>query len=343
MGEDMKNESITVVGGGGWGTALAVHLAKKGYSVDLWVREPEVAAEIAERRTNSRFLPGVAIPPNVTADSDLGRVAKKEPCLIVMAVPTHGLRSVAVEMRGHFRYPLPVVVNVAKGLEVGSGMLPTAVLEEALGIAASGLCVLSGPSHAEEVGRGVPTAVVAASKRVEVAEKVQSVFFSPRFRVYSHDDVLGVELGGALKNIIAIACGIGDGIGFGDNTRAALMTRGLAEITRLGCALGARRETFWGLAGLGDLIVTCTSDLSRNRSLGKRIGQGESMQSIVSGMSQVAEGVRACQAAWQIARERGVAMPITEQAHGVLFENKSPSAALQDLLLREPRPEEDKN
>lgn len=175
----MKTETITVIGGGGWGTALAVHLGKKGYGVDLWAREPEVAEEINRQRSNSRFLPGVAIPENVSADSDLGRVGRKEPVLIVMAVPTHGLRSVAAEMSGKFRYPLPVIVNVAKGLEVGSGMTPTAVLEEALGVTPAALCVLSGPSHAEEVGRDVPTAVVAASRSLEVAEKVQSVFFSP--------------------------------------------------------------------------------------------------------------------------------------------------------------------
>jgi glycerol-3-phosphate dehydrogenase (NAD(P)+) len=205
------------------------------------------------------------------------------------------------------------------------------------------LGVLSGPSHAEEVARGLPTAVVAASSSAETAARIQAVFFSPRFRVYSSTDPIGVELGGALKNVIAVACGVAEGLGLGDNTKAALVTRGLAEMTRLGVGLGARRETFMGLAGLGDLVVTCTSDLSRNRRLGRRLGAGESLADVLGSMQQVAEGVNACKSAWAIARHRNIRMPITSQLHAILFEGAAPASALRDLLDREARSETDES
>ena len=334
-----KMGRIAVIGGGGWGTALAVHLAKKGGDVSIWVREPEVAEQIGRDRENKQFLPGVPIPNVVRVTTDLEKALVGAPAIVVMAVPTHGIRGVLGRMSGLVKNA--VFVSVAKGFEVETLKRPSEVIGELTGTDSGQICIISGPSHAEEVGRGVPTAVVAACSSQETADTVQKAFFSPRFRVYTHSDTLGVELGGALKNIIAIACGIGDGLGFGDNTRAMLMTRGLAEMTRLGIALGARRETFQGLAGLGDLIVTCGSELSRNRKLGIRIGRGESLDNILSGMKQVAEGVKACQGAFKLAKDRDVVMPITQQLHGILFEGRQPQTALEGLLSREMRSEEE--
>ena len=330
--------TAAVVGAGGWGTALAILLARKGTDVLLWAREPEVVDAIASRRENTVFLPGPKVPPNVTVTADLASVAGHAD--IVLAVPSHGLRDVAGRLAGCAREGT-VFTSVTKGFEVGSGLRPAEVLREVLGVAEGALCVLSGPSHAEEVSRGMPTAVVAASSSPATAARVQKLFFAPRFRVYTHTDPVGVELGGALKNVIAIACGIGAGLGFGDNSQAALITRGLAEMTRLACALGARRETLGGLAGLGDLVVTCTSRHSRNRALGVRLGAGEPLETILAGTASVAEGVRACEAAVPLARQRGVPMPIAEEVYGVLFSCRKPADALANLLSREARPEED--
>lgn len=332
--------SVAVVGAGGWGTALSMVLAWKGTDVLLWAREPEVVDAISRHRENRLFLPGVEVPPNVTVTGDLSGIAGH--ANVVMAVPSHGLRDVASRLSGCAKAGT-VFTSVTKGFEVGTGLRPSEIIRQVLDVSEEAVCVLSGPSHAEEVSRGVPTAVVAASAGAATAARVQKLFFAPRFRVYTHTDPLGVELGGALKNIIAIACGIGAGLGFGDNTQAALVTRGLAEITRLGCALGARRETFGGLAGLGDLVVTCTSRHSRNRRLGARLGAGETLDGILQGMADVAEGVRACQAAVGLARQRGVPMPITEEVHGVLFEGRRPAEALASLLSREARSEEERS
>lgn len=338
--EGAEPGGITVFGGGGWGTALAVHLSGRGQKVALWVREPDVAEEMSRDRVNGRFLPGVHLPDGIRVINDLAEAAGLGSRMVVIAVPTHGIRGV-LEKIGRKRRDDLVAVSVAKGFEVETLKRPSEVVSEVLGLDPGSVCVLSGPSHAEEVGRTVPTAIVAASTNPKTAIRVQEAFFSPRFRVYTHTDTLGVELGGALKNVIAVACGIGDGLGFGDNTRAVLMTRGLAEMTRLGMAMGAKRETFQGLAGLGDLIVTCGSELSRNRALGKRIGRGEKLSDILAGMTQVAEGVRASQAAVKLATSRKVSMPISQQVYAVLFEGRPVLEALDGLLSRGMRPEED--
>ena len=331
---------VAIAGAGGWGTALAVHLAGIGREVILWARRPEIAARLASTRINERLLPGVTIPAAVTITNDAARLTDGPRAAILIAVPTAGLREVAGALGG-WRKTGGVIVSLAKGFDPGGTRRPTELLGEWLGAGAAELGVLSGPSHAEEVARGLPTAVVAASASPQTAERIQSVCFSPRFRVYTSTDPVGVELGGALKNVIAVACGVAEGLGLGDNTRAALMTRGLAEMTRLGLALGARRETFMGLAGLGDLVVTCTSDLSRNRRLGRRLGAGEPLDAILAGMEQVAEGVNACRAAAALARERGIGMPITDQLLAILAGGAAPASAMRDLLDREARSEEE--
>jgi len=331
---------VTVVGAGGWGTALAVLLAGKGIPVTLWARRREIADQLARDRQNLRLLPGVVIPDLVEMTADPAAISGGPRQAIVLAVPTKGLRP-ACAMLGRWRESGAVLVSTVKGLEAGTQAFPSAVLAEALGARAAEIAVLSGPSHAEEVGRSMPTAVVAASAEPATAARVQQLFHTPVFRVYRATDVTGVEVAGALKNVIAIACGIAEGLGFGDNSRAALITRGLAEMTRLGMALGGRRETFQGLAGLGDLVVTCTSPLSRNRALGVRTGRGEKLADILSGMQQVAEGVEACRAAHALATARGIPMPITAQTHAVLFEDRPARQALEGLLAREPRSEEE--
>lgn len=331
---------VSIAGAGGWGTALAVLLAGKGIPVTLWARRQAIAEQLRRDRENVRLLPGVAIPDLVEITADPAAIAAGPREAIVLAIPTRGLRSVSAVI-GPWRESGAILVSTVKGLENGTQAFPSRILAEALAAGPADVAVLSGPSHAEEVGRGMPTAVVAASVDPDTAARVQRLFHTPVFRVYRVTDVTGVEVAGALKNVIAIACGIAEGLGFGDNSRAALITRGLAEITRLGIALGGRRETFQGLAGLGDLVVTCTSPLSRNRALGVRTGRGERLNDILSGMQQVAEGVEACRAAHALAVERGIPMPITAQTHAVLFEDRPARQALEGLLAREPRSEEE--
>ena len=334
------NEPVVVIGAGGWGTALAVVLARKGLPVTVWALEPEVRKQVESSRENSSFLPGVPLPAGVSVTGSMADALATPARAIVMAVPTNHIRSVAPQLAA-WRGCSSLVVSVAKGLETSTGLRPSEIISKAMGVGPDSLCVLSGPSHAEEVGRDLPTAVVAASASESTAKRAQMLFFSPRFRVYTNTDMVGVEIAAALKNVIAVACGISDGLGFGDNTRAALITRGLAEITRLGVELGGSRETFWGLAGVGDLVVTCTSKFSRNRGLGQRIGAGESLAAIQAGMKQVAEGVHAARAAQTMARSRSVSMPITEQVCAVLFDGKPAAAAMADLLAREMRSEQD--
>jgi len=330
-------QKIAVLGGGSWGTALAVLLSKKVRKVALWVKREELAEEI-NRGENVRYLPGVFIPENVRATGDLpGVLAGAE--AVLFAVPSHAFRDVLRRALPGLPRRVPLV-NAAKGIEENTLLRMSEVfLEEAGGELARFYVILSGPSHAEEVGRGMPTAVVCASFSPEAGRAAQDLLMTESFRVYTSPDVKGVELGGALKNIIALGTGIAEGLGFGDNTKAALMTRGLAEITRLGDAMGADPRTFAGLAGVGDLIVTCTSMHSRNRRAGMAIGKGKSLAEALLEVKMVVEGVRTTRAARQLALRHKVEMPITEQIYQVLFAGLSPRAAVINLMTRDPRSE----
>lgn len=330
---------IAVLGAGSWGTALAIHLCHNGHRVSLWEYRPERAEELRRVRENRRFLLGVPIPDSIHIASKLEEIVSPQTELLVFAIPSDGMRSVARKV-ARLELSSPIILSVAKGLETGTLKRMSEVLADELPDRGhSWIAVLSGPSHAEEVSRRMPTTVVAASVYEEVSRVVQRVFMAPYFRVYTNDDVVGVELGGALKNIIAIAAGIVDGLGFGDNTKGALLTRGLAEITRLGLAMGAKASTFAGLSGMGDLITTCISPHSRNRYLGEQIGQGKTLDEVLAEMVMVAEGVKTTRLAYHLSRRLGVEMPITDTVYAVLFESKSPVTAVTDLMMREAKPE----
>jgi len=322
---------VTVLGAGSWGTALAVHLARIGHEVRLWARQPDFARSIAAAAENEVYLPGVRFPANVAPTGDLGQACAASE-MIVFVCPSSGVRTLAQTVRP-FLGSRPIVVSAAKGIEQGTRLTMSAILEQVLPDGAR-VAVLSGPSFAREVGQGVPTAVTAAARDVGVAESVQEVFAGATFRVYTSADVVGVEVGGAVKNVIALAAGVSDGLGFGYNSRAALITRGLAEITRLAVRLGADRQTISGLAGLGDLVLTCTGDLSRNRTVGLRLGRGERLQDIVASMNEVAEGVRNTRSVRDLALSVGVEMPITEQMYLLLYEEKAPRQVVIDLMTR---------
>jgi glycerol-3-phosphate dehydrogenase (NAD(P)+) len=323
--------NITVIGTGGWGTALAVLLHGNRHKITLWGRLKEEVEPILAHRENKAFLPGVKIPNEIAVTLDTP-AALRAAQMVVLAVPSHGMRTICRQLQPS----LPAkaaLVHVAKGIEIDTDARMSEVIAAELGREA---VVLSGPSHAEEVGRGIPTAVVVAGKDAGLAQKA---FMNERFRVYTHDDVVGVELGGALKNVIAIAAGCCDGIGFGDNTKAALCTRGLAEISRLGVACGARPETFFGLSGVGDLIVTAFSRHSRNRGFGERLGKGETADQITGSTQMVAEGVKTAKSAWQLAQKRSVDVPITREVYAIIYEGKPPRQAVRDLMTREAKPE----
>lgn len=328
-------EPIAVVGGGAWGSALAHVLAGKGPGVRLWVRDPELARAIDRGGENARYLPGVSLA-GVAATSDLA-AALDGARLVVSAVPSHVVRAVMGASAARVD-PDAIVVSASKGIEERTLKRMTEVLADVLG-GERRLAALSGPSFAAEVGRGAPTAVTLAAHDPVVAESAREAFFAPRFRVYTSEDVVGVELGGAVKNVVAIATGIADGLDYGHNARAALITRGLAEISRLGSALGGQRLTFMGLAGLGDLVLTCTGDLSRNRSVGLRLARGEALESILAGTGQVAEGVRSTRSVRDLAARIGVEMPIVEQVHEMLYHAKSPQVVVEELMTRESKPE----
>jgi glycerol-3-phosphate dehydrogenase (NAD(P)+) len=319
---------ISVVGGGAWGTALASHCVRAGLAVRIWIREPELVAAINERRENTAFLPGVALPEGMRATSRLDEaIADAEAILVV--VPSEFCREIYRQL-GAFAAKDAILVSATKGLEIGTLLRMSEVAaEEAPG---RPIAVLSGPSFAAEVAAGLPTAVVVASRQPGVAEAVQRPLATRSFRVYSSEDVVGVELGGALKNVIAIATGIVDGLGYGHNTVAALITRGLVEITRLAVAEGARPDTLAGLAGLGDLVLTCTGGLSRNRAVGARLGQGLPLGEAAAGLHP--EGVRTTLAACALAERRGIEMPIARQMRAVLHEGKQPRLAVDELMLR---------
>jgi glycerol-3-phosphate dehydrogenase (NAD(P)+) len=322
---------VAVLGGGAWGTALAIHVARLGHPVALWMREPDLVARMAARRDNPLFLPGVLVPEGVTPTDDLGS-AVRDASLAMAVVPTPHARDVYRRLAPFLDPRVPVLL-AAKGIEEASLALPLEVASQELG-AARPAAILSGPSFAPEVARGVPTAVVVASRDYDLAVRLRDLLSSPTLRFYANADIRGVQLAGALKNVIAIAAGVLDGLGLGHNVLAALITRGLAEITRLGTALGADPTTFSGLAGLGDLVLTCTGALSRNRRVGQAIGRGERLEDILSRSPSVAEGVRTTPAARALARRAGVEMPIVEEVHRILFENGSPADAVARLMIR---------
>ena len=326
--------SVAVLGSGSWGTALGVVLARAGHRTLLWARRAEAADEMRERRENVAYLPGVPLPPGLEVISDLARAA--EAPLAVLAVPTKAQRAVA---RDRARLGgLRAALCAAKGYEPDTRRRMSQVLREEFGDAV-GVAVLAGPSHAEEVAREIPTTVVVAAEDEPTGLVFQDLLMTSTFRVYTNTDVLGVETAASLKNVIAIAAGICDGLGFGDNTKGALLTRGLAEISRLGVALGARPETFYGLAGIGDLVTTCISHHSRNRRVGELVAQGMDLAGATAKTVMVAEGVATTKSARAIAREAGVEMPITEKVHDVLYDGKDPRTALGELMDRDAKAE----
>ena len=321
---------VAVLGGGAWGTALADHLAHGGTDVVLWARDAAVVAEVNATHQNSGFLPGHGLTRSLRATNDLA-AATRDAVLVLNSVPSHATRAV-LEAAGPGISPSAILVNSSKGIELGTLTFLSGVVQAVL--PGRPYVMLSGPSFAEEVVSRQPTAVVAASLDSGSAEQAQTLFSSPYFRVYTSDDVTGVEVGGALKNVIAIASGVLDGMGLGHNPRAALVTRGLAEMTRLGVALGAEERTFAGLAGLGDLILTCTGGLSRNRSLGVALGQGQSLADWTAAHRSAVEGVNTARAALTLAQNAGVELPITAQVAAVLFDGKPVKQAVSDLMER---------
>jgi glycerol-3-phosphate dehydrogenase (NAD(P)+) len=328
----------TVLGAGSWGTALAVHLGRSGHDVTLWGRDAALLDEIARTRENAQYLPGVTIPDRVVAIASLD-VAVRGAAQVVVAVPSHGLRAVVRAAAGSVA-PGAILISAAKGLEAGSlDRMSQVVTEESGG--RHPVVVLSGPSFASEVAKGLPTALLAASSNPTAAERVQAEFRGPALRLYASDDVIGVEIGGALKNVIAIAAGAVEGLGLGHNAMAALITRGLAEISRLAAAEGARRETLAGLSGLGDLVLTCTGDLSRNRRVGMELGRGRKLGDILAGMRMVAEGIRTTGAALALGERHGIELPIAAQMAAVLEGSRPPREAVEALMLRPQRHEVD--
>jgi len=325
---------ISILGSGGWGTALGLLLHELGHRITLWSKFPEEADVLRETRQN-RYLPGVDLPADLIFMSDLACVEEAE--LVVLAVPSFVVRETFAAISGRLKANTPVVI-VSKGIEHSTSQTFFEVGRDELG-GEHPLAILSGPSHAEEVSRGVPTACVAASDSASVAELVQDTFMCERFRVYTSTDIIGVELGGALKNIIALAAGISDGLGFGDNTIAALMTRGLDEMATLAVSQGGTRETLAGLTGLGDLIVTCTSKHSRNRRAGQYIGQGCTVEEAMEKVGAVVEGYYATAAAVELARPTGISIPIIQELYKVLYEGKCPRLVLKDLMSRSKRAE----
>ena len=324
--------NVTVLGAGAWGTALAKLLSQGGHAVTLWGHDAQHLEEVARTGTNERYLPGVKLPSDWRLEADFA-LATQTAEGVVVAVPSKALREVTRGLAG-FR---GLLVSVTKGIEYDTGLTMCGVLQANAPHAQA--VALSGPSLAREVAQGIPAAVVAASPDLAAAQIVQQLFHRPAFRVYTGTDRLGVELGGALKNVVAIAAGAGDGLGFGDNSKAALLTRGIAEIRRLGVACGAQAETFAGLSGLGDLTVTCFSQLSRNRTLGERLGRGEKLTDLLASAEHVSEGYPTARSALRLARKLNVITPIIDETHAVLYEGKNVAKALQDLTSRESKSE----
>ena len=326
---------IAVIGDGGWGTTLAIILSKKGYKISLWGAFPEYVDCLKEKRDNVKFLPSIPIPKEILITADLEE-ALSDSRVVILAIPSQFMRSIVSKLKG-FDFSDSTIVSVTKGIENKTLKRMSEIIEELLGEVK--LAVLSGPSIAIEVARGIPTTVVTASKHEKTSYKIQEIFSSGRFRVYTNPDIIGVELGGALKNIIAIASGMSDGLGFGANTKAALLTRGLAEITRLGVSMGADRRTFEGLSGMGDMVTTCISPHGRNRWLGEEIGRGKKLKDIISKTEMVVEGVSTTESAYELSKRNNVDMPIIHEIYAVLFKNKDPLLAVNDLMKRESKSE----
>lgn len=333
MNMDISKTRIGVVGGGSWGTALAKLLADKGFALDLWVFEPEVKAQIEQDQENKVFLPGFTLPKNLVPHNDI-RTVVKDKDLILVVVPSHCMRAVSLEMKAYID-PDTIVVTASKGIENVTHQIMTEILSEIIDfIPKDNFAVLSGPSFAKEVAAKVPTVVAAASKNRRVAEYVQAVFSCPTFRVYVNNDPVGTQIGGAVKNVLAIAAGICDGMNMGLNPRAALITRGLTEMTRLGSKMGADPLTMSGLAGVGDLLLTCTGELSRNYTVGKQIGQGKKLDDIISEMRMVAEGVKTTRSVYNLSKKLKVDLPICNEVYAVLFEDRPVADTVARLMNR---------
>ena len=325
-------ESVAVVGAGSWGTAFAAMLSERHDDVALWAYEADVCEDIRRLRENRAFLPGVSLPAAVRATNDLAAAVSGK-SVVAFAVPSHHLRDVAARVAPRLSRDA-CLVSLAKGVENGTLRRMTELLAEVAPAHAVRVAALSGPTFAREVAEGKPTGATVAAKDIAVARRLQHALSGSRFRVYADDDLVGIEIGGAVKNVMAIAAGICDGLGFGHNARALLISRGLAEITRLGVHLGAHPRTFSGLSGMGDLVLTCTGDLSRNRTVGVRVGRGEPVGEVLSGMTMVAEGVRTARSAVELSRRTGVPMPISEQVDRILHEGKDPREAVEELFAR---------
>ncbi|MCA0985797.1 NAD(P)H-dependent glycerol-3-phosphate dehydrogenase [Guptibacillus algicola] len=325
--------TISVIGAGSWGTALAIVLADNNHNVKVWARREDLANEINQNHTNEKYLPGITLPTALQATTSLAECVDGTDA-ILLVTPTKALREVLPELKGLLKNSVSII-HASKGIEPGSLMRISQVIEEEIPEnLRKSVVVLSGPSHAEEVSLRHPTTVTVSSKNIEDAEYAQGLFINSNFRVYTNDDIIGVELGGALKNIIALGAGLSDGLGYGDNAKAALITRGLAEIARLGAAMGANPLTFMGLTGIGDLVVTCTSAHSRNWRAGNLLGKGKNLDEVLENMGMVVEGVRTTKAAYYLAKEQNVEMPITSVLYDVLFNNKEPKDGVDQLMGR---------
>ncbi len=327
---------ISIIGDGGWGTTLAILLSKKGYPVTLWGAFADYTAYLDKKRINTKFLPGIKIKRDIEITHNLkNALSGKE--LIILAVPSQYMRKVIKQFK-RLDYPRDSnYLSVTKGIEINSLKRMSEIIHEELGNVK--IAALSGPTIAHEVAAEKPTTAVVAARDGELRKYLQNIFMTERFRVYTNDDVLGVELGGSLKNVIAIACGISDGLGFGTNTKAAILSRGLAEISRLGVKMGAKASTFSGISGLGDLVTTCISEYSRNRFVGEQIGKGKTLQKIKAHMQMIAEGVPTAKSAYQLSLRYNVTMPITKEVYAVLYKNKSPHKAVRELMARRKKEE----
>lgn len=324
---------ISVIGSGGWGIALTILLHKNGHDLTIWSFDKKEAEELKKTRQNKTKLPNILLPEDVKVTDDL-REAVDNKDILILAVPSKAIRSVSKSLKNIIK-DNQIIVNVAKGLEEDTLETMTDIIEEELKDKNPKVAVLSGPSHAEEVGRGIPTTCVVSAHNKELTLYLQNIFMNPSFRVYTSPDMLGVEIGGALKNVIALAAGIADGLNYGDNTKAALITRGIKEIASLGVAMGGEQSTFYGLTGLGDLIVTCASMHSRNRRAGILLGQGKTLDEAIKEVNMVVEGVYSAKSALMAAKKYNVEIPIIEQVNAVLFENKSAAEAVNELMIRD--------